>query len=167
MSVYVNQKRRGRVRPKNSFAFVDRACVADLARNESPIGHFLRSLPDWMLRAADRWAQQETDSRANRKGPWQDYLPLPNPWKYLLDAPSVSPKGKTVCRGAQSWVVGLRKLCHMAEGCGTLRTDWYEEVAKARAKGDKRREDHHVGGQRSADVGGGYRPDVYGGRWDQ
>ncbi len=136
----MTQKRTGRERSKNSFAFKDHASVAALAANESPIGHFLRSLPGWMLRAADKWAQQETDSRAKHSGPWLDYLPLPDPWRYLLDAPAISQQGKGVCLAAQSWLLGLRKLCRMAEGYGTLRTDWYEEVAKARARGDKRRE---------------------------
>ena len=138
----VNHKHRDRARPKNSFAFVDRASVAALARNESPIGKILSSLPDWLLSAADKWAEQETDYQAKHNAPWQKYLPLPDPWQYLLDAPGVPPQTKKVCRAAQSWLAGLRKLGHMATGCGTLNTDWYEEVAKARAKGDKRREEY-------------------------
>ena len=140
----MSHKRRGGARPKNSYAFIDRASIATLAHNESPIGQILRSLPDWMLPAADKWAQQEADYVKKHPGPWQKYLTLPDPWQYLLDAPGVSAQTKKVCRAAQSWLVGLRKLCHMATGYGTLNTDWYMETAKARAEGDKGRENYAI-----------------------
>jgi hypothetical protein len=140
----MSYKRRVRGRRKKSFAFIDQAFVSALAQNESPLGMILSSLPDWMLRAADRWAQQDVDFRAKQKGPREGYLPLPDPWRYLLEVPSISASTKKTLRAAQSWLVGLRKLCHMAEGCGTLRTDWYEEAAKARAKGNKRRESYFL-----------------------
>ena len=65
---------------------------------------------------------------------------MPDPWQYLLDAPAISADAKKVFRAAQSSIAGLYKLSHMAEGCGTLSTDWFEENRQARIQGDTRRQ---------------------------
>ncbi len=121
---------------QHTFSFSDLSTVVEVARGESPIGAFLRQLPDsqWLLPAADRWAAQEADYQEKHNIP--NRLPLPDPWQYLLDAPVVSPGAKAVCRSAQSWIWGLRRLCRLATGVATLKTDWLEDAEKAKANGN-------------------------------
>lgn len=124
------------------FRFWDLASLVELAQGESHIATFLRRFPDWLLRAADRWAEQDYDQEKERKAPWQHRLvPMPDPWQYLLDAPGVTPLAKQVCRAAQSWLFGFSRLCRMAEGFATQNTDWFEKAARAKAAGDTR--EHH------------------------
>ena len=72
-------------------------------------------------------------------------LPCPDPWQFLIDAPVVHEEEKQILRAAQSQIFAVRKLTHMAMGMSTLKTDWHEEAAKARAKNDRRRYKHAVG----------------------
>jgi len=126
----------------NDQAFTDRASVAVLAHNESLIGQCLRSLPEWLLCKADQWAQLKAAHQAKKATPYPtDYLPMADPWQFLLDVPAIAPETKRVFRAAQSWLFGARKLFRLGTGFATGNTDWYQEVAEAKAKGDKRRED--------------------------
>lgn len=137
----MSRQRPSELRQEKTFGYLDRASVASLAHHNSPIGRALSLLPDWMLREADRSAQWQYDYQAEHKKPFlSDYLPLPDPYSYLLSAPAVSPKLKRVLRAAQSWLFGLRHLLRMAEGFATLTSDLYQAVADARAREDSHRE---------------------------
>ena len=138
----IANQRAPRIAGASTFALIDRASVTALARNPSPIGMLLRSVPDWMLHAADKWAGQDFDRQRQIEIPYrEDYLPLPDPWQYLRDAPFIAAETKRVCRAAQSWLNGLRVLCRLATGFATLNTDWYQEVARAKAAGDNPRQE--------------------------
>lgn len=111
--------------------------LVELTKHEGLIGQVLGRYPDELLRAADKWAEQSAEYATKHKDP--NRLPLPDPWQFLLDAPVVSRRDKTVFRAAQSQFVALRHLIHMAEGIATLTTDWYQESVIARAKSDEAR----------------------------
>ena len=113
---------------------------ADLIGDKGWIGEALGALPDWMLRAAARDAEQNAEYQKKHHGP--NRLPCPDPWQFLLDAPGVSPQVKKVCRAAQSQLSGFRCLCRMATGVATLNTDWQQQAVKARRAGDMARSDH-------------------------
>jgi hypothetical protein len=93
-----------------------------------------------MLEEADKWARQKADYGKNHGDP--NRLPLPDPWQFLLDEPEVGDLGKKIFRAAQSQLVALRRLLHMATGIATLQTDWQQTALKARASGNKRLSDH-------------------------
>jgi hypothetical protein len=127
---------------RKTFSFADHASVVVIAKNESLIGEALRSLPDWILRAADKWANQEFECARRKKIPWRQYLPLPDPWSFLLGVRGLPRNTENAFRAARSWLFGLRHLCHMAEGFASLKTDWYLELGKAITDGNKRREEY-------------------------
>ncbi|MGA2555037.1 MAG: hypothetical protein ABSG04_02020 [Verrucomicrobiota bacterium] len=114
--------------------------LVELAQDKGWISQFLREIPDWMLREADRRAEQGACWQKEHRDP--NRLPLPDPWQFLIDAPAVSPLHKKVCRAAQSQLTAVRKFCHLAIGVATLNTDWHQEALAAKVAGDKRRSDH-------------------------
>jgi len=117
--------------------------LVELAKDEGLIGQVLRRYPDEVLRAADKWAEQNTEYATKHKDP--NRLPSPDPWQFLLDAPAVSKEDKAVFRAAQSQLGALRHLIHMAEGIATLNTDWYQESIEARTTNDEIRYQHAIG----------------------
>src|SRR6185369_11088989 len=119
------------------------ASLVQLSQGRDAIGTVLVQLPKEVLTAADRWAEQNYEAAFRRRDPL--LLPGPDPWQFLIDAPFVHEEEKQILRAAQSQIFAVRKLKHMAMGMSTLKTDWYEEAAKARAKGDERRYKHAVG----------------------
>src|SRR5437867_1832016 len=98
--------------------------VVELAGDKGLIGQTLRPYQE-LLRAADKWAEQNVYSAEKHKD--LNRLPLPDPWQFILDAPAVSTKSKEVFRAAQSQLGAVRHLIHIAEGIATLNTDWYQE----------------------------------------
>lgn len=114
--------------------------VLELARDKGWIGQALSTIPEWVLKAADKWARQDADYQQGHGDP--NRLPLPDPWQFLLDAPAVGDLGKRTCRSAQSQLVALRHLCRMATGVATSETDWQQQALEARASGDKGLSDH-------------------------
>jgi hypothetical protein len=123
-------------------AFPKTASVVELARDKGWIGQALRTLPDWLRREADRWAEWNALYQEKHDLP---RLPSRDPWQVLLDAPAVHQRLKEVCRAAQSQLVALRRLCGMATGRATLNTDWLLEARKAKAEGDQRGFDRAIG----------------------
>jgi hypothetical protein len=121
---------------KEPFQPDDMASVVALTKREGtgPVGHVLSLLPDWLLRAADKWAQQDADYQESHQDP--NRLPLPNPWQFLLEAPCVSKEIKEVCRAAQSQLHAFRHLCGMALERASLNTDWFQAALAAQARGD-------------------------------
>lgn len=124
---------------QETFTLMDLVSVHALSQRLSPIGKILRSLPEWLLKEADRWAELD-DAYRKRINEHRRY-PVPDPWQHLLDAPAVSPNTKEVFRAAQSWLPGLKRLLHIATGYASLNTDWLEEALRAQASGDSRRRD--------------------------
>lgn len=116
------------------------ASLVELSRDSGPIGQVLRRYPEWMLRAADKWAEQDFDYQKKHQD--QNRLPLLDPWQFMLCARAVSSIDKAVFRAAQSQLPALRHLIHIAEGIATLKTDWYQVAVNAQAKGDKRGFNH-------------------------
>lgn len=114
-----------------------------MAKDQGLIGQVLRPYPDEVLRAADKWANQDSEYATKHNDP--NRSPLPDPWQFLLDAPATPNRDKAIFRAAQSQLEALRHLIHIAEGIATLNTDWYEESIRARAEGDKSRYNHAVG----------------------
>jgi hypothetical protein len=117
-----------------------RVSVVELAQDKGWISQFLRLFPDWVLREADRRAEQDACWKEKHNDP--NRLPFADPWQFLIDAPATIPPLKTICRAAQSQLTAYRKFCHLALGISTLKTDWYQEALDARAAGNKRRSDH-------------------------
>jgi hypothetical protein len=109
--------------------------LVKLAQQSGPIGYILRSLHPWMLSAADKWAEQGLDYESKRNIP--NRLSLPDPWQFLLDAPSVPPSVKSVCRAAQSQLWAWRRIGRMAMGLATLNDDPHERAMKLKACGDQ------------------------------
>jgi hypothetical protein len=108
--------------------------LAELATDTGLIGQILQGYPAEILRGADKWAMQNSDYAEKHKN--TERLPSPDPWQFLLDAPAVPKKEKSVFRAAQSQLPALRHLIRMAEGIATLNTDWYQKSIAARARGD-------------------------------
>jgi hypothetical protein len=108
--------------------------LVELAADAGLIGQILRRYPTEILRAADKWAAQNSDCAESHRDP--NRLPSPNPWQFLLNAPVVPKQDKSVFRAAQSQLPALRHLIHMAAGIATLNTDWYQKSIEARARGD-------------------------------
>lgn len=88
-----------------------------------------------MLREADAWAKLTFEHKKKHRVP--NRLFLPDPWQFLLDAPSVPPAVKNVCRAAQSQLCAWRRIAHMKAGLATLNADLYETAVKAKAQGNK------------------------------
>ena len=84
------------------------ASLLELSKDRGLIGQVLQSCPEWMIREADKWAQQTQDYRERHEDPKR--LPLPDPWQVLLDAPAVSPFDRSVFRAAQSQLPALLHL---------------------------------------------------------
>jgi len=116
--------------------------LVELRKDKGLIGHVLRRYPEEILRAADKWAQQNADYAEKHQDPKR--LPAPDPWQFLLEAPVVPVIDKSVFRAAQSQIGALRHLIHIAEGIATLNCDWHQESIKAHAKGDKAVYDHAI-----------------------
>jgi hypothetical protein len=116
--------------------------LVHLASDEGLIGQVLGHYPEEILRAADKWADQDADYAERHEDP--NRLPFPDPWQFLIDAPAVSKRDRAVFRAAQSQLAALRHLIHIAEGIATLNTDWYQESIKARAKGNQAGYNHAV-----------------------
>ena len=114
--------------------FPETASVMVLARDTSWIGQALRTIPEALLREADRWAEWNAAYQAKNDLP---RLPSPDPWQFLLDAPVVHQRLKEVCRAAQSQLFALGRVCGMAVGRANLHTDWFQEARKAKARGDQ------------------------------
>src|SRR5262245_15566613 len=117
----------GRKEPKTGPAFFPP--VVELARDKGCIGKALSTLPIWMLRAADRWAEGDSEAKMKNRDPAR--LPFPDPWRFLLDCPTIPEPVRKVCRGAQSQLFALRHLSRLAMGVATLNTDWQREAVKA------------------------------------
>jgi hypothetical protein len=117
--------------------------MTDLRRDTGLIGSALKNYPEWLFRAADKWAEQNADYQKKHQDP--NRLPLPDPWQFLLDAPAVLKTDKAVFRAAQSQLVALRHLIHIAEDIATLNTDWYQESIRARIRGDEAGYNHAIG----------------------
>lgn len=111
--------------------------LVELAKDKGWIGQTLSSLPGWMLRAADKWAEQDFDYEQAHQNP--NRLPLPDPWRTLLKAPAVPEQVQKVSRAAQSQLFGLRQLCRRATGVASSETDWQQESLRAKANGDQAR----------------------------
>jgi hypothetical protein len=111
------------------------ASLIALSKEQGLIGHVLRRYPEWLLREADRRAEQTSDHRRRHQEPGR--LPLPDPWRLLLDAPAVSLPDKVLFLAAQSQLPAMQHLIHIAEGIATLNTDWYQEAIDAGTIGDK------------------------------
>ncbi len=116
--------------------------LVELARDRGVIGEVLQRY-SWALAAADKWAEQEADYKEKHKD--LNRLPLPDPWKFLIDAPAVLEHHRAIFRAAQSQLVAWRQLLHMAQGFATGKTDWHQEALAARQNGDKKREEHAAG----------------------
>jgi len=116
--------------------------LVELARDKGTIGEILRRmrLPDWLLREADRRAEQNHAAKHKRQESGR--LPWPDPWQFLLEIPGISEEAKKVFRAAQSQLAAMRHVCGMATGRGTLNCDWYDVAVKALARGDKRAYDY-------------------------
>jgi len=110
--------------------------LVELARDKGTIGEILRRLPDWLLREADRRAEQNHEAKHKRQEAGR--LPLPDPWQFLLEIPAISEEAKKVFRASQSQLAAMRQVCGMATRRATLNCDWYVEAVKAQARGDKR-----------------------------
>src|SRR6185312_5896608 len=54
------------------------ASLVELSCDTGLIGQILRRYPEWMLRAADKWAEQTYDHRKQHEEP--NRPPLPDPW---------------------------------------------------------------------------------------
>lgn len=104
--------------------------LVDLAKDNGTIGRELQRCPNWVLQAADKWAEQDLDYQRKHQDP--NRLPFPDPWQFLLDAPAVPPELKLVFRAAQSQLKALRGLSGIARDKATLNTDWLEKMEKAR-----------------------------------
>jgi len=113
-----------------------------LSRDQGLIAQALQRYQD-LLPAADKWAAQTFDYQERQLDP--NRLSLPDPWQFLLEAPGVSPRDKTLFRAAQSQLPALRHLIHILAGIATLNTDWYQLSIEARTKGDKRKYFHAIG----------------------
>jgi hypothetical protein len=111
-------------------------CLAELARDRGWVGQALSTLPGWLLRAADKWAEQQTDYEQKREV--GNRLPFPDPWRYLLDAPAVPDQIKKVCRACQSQLWACRHIGRMRMGFATLSNDQHEKAMKAKARGDQK-----------------------------
>lgn len=116
------------------------ASVVGLARDRGLIGSVLRTYPDWVWQAADKWAEQDADYQTNYNDP--NRLPLPDPWRFLLDLRDVSEMDKGVFRAAQSQLLAFRHLNRIRMGTATLTTDWHREAIRARKTGDEARSNH-------------------------
>jgi hypothetical protein len=122
--------------------------LAQLARDRGYIGNVLRSLPPELIREADRYGAWKFELAEKAEDP--NRLPLPDPWQFLLDAPCISAETKKVFRAAQSQIIGIQRLCRMALGVASLRTDWHKSAAKAKATKDKKAHLHAMGQVASA-----------------
>ena len=124
----------GQTSAKMSRASQFFSSLVELAADAGLIGQILRRYPTEILRAADKWAAQNSDCAEKHRDP--NRLPSPDPWQFLLNAPVVPKQDKSVFRAAQSQLPALRHLIHMAAGIATLNTDWYQKSIEARARGD-------------------------------
>jgi len=115
------------------------SCLVELSRDTGLIGQVLRKYQD-LLPAADKWAEQSADYKKKKED--LNRLPVPDPWQFLIDAPSVPEQDKAIFRAAQSQLVALRHLGRMRMGIATLETDWHQEALQARSKGQFVRANH-------------------------
>jgi hypothetical protein len=117
------------------------ANIIELARDRGLIGDILRKhVDDWIWRAADKSAEQDTDYQRKHDDP--NRLPLPNPWHFLLGLRDVPESVRAVFRAAQSQLVAIRHLGRMRMGIAKLATDWRREQIRALATGDTLRANH-------------------------
>jgi hypothetical protein len=124
--------------PEASGIFPDGSLTLEaLSRHQGLIGEILRTVPGWLLAAADKSALQDWH-RYERQRAAMDFAarPPPGPWQFLLDAPGVSDETKVACNAAQSERLAMEHLCGMALGWASINTDWRREMEIAQAKGD-------------------------------
>jgi hypothetical protein len=111
------------------------APLIELSKDNGLIGQVLKHYPAEILRAADKWAEQNREYQEKHRDP--NRMPLPDPWQFLLDIRTLTKKDKEVFRAAQSQNGALRHLFHMAQGIATLNTDWFQKALESYAKGNK------------------------------
>ena len=116
------------------------ANTVELAHDRGLIGAVLRKYPEWIWRAADKSAEQDADYRKRHNDATR--LPLPDPWRFLLDMRDVPAEDKAIFCAAQSQLLALRHLNRIRMGIATLNSDWQQEAIRAGIEGDTIRSNH-------------------------